>query len=129
MKINHIGFLTKDINKSLKEFKHLGFAVEKETVYDSCRKVNILFLINDYLRIELIEPKLDSPIYPLLKRYKNTPYHICYESNNFNEDIDYLLSEGFSLFKEPEIAPAMDNSNVCFLIGVDSGITEIVEKK
>ncbi|MGP1457982.1 MAG: VOC family protein [Treponema sp.] len=95
MTIHHVGFLTKNIKKSEKEFLNLGFNIEQTVQYDSIRKINIEFIVNGDYRIELIEPvDKDSPMYPLLKRYKNTPYHFCYISKNLYSDIEYLTKLG-----------------------------------
>lgn len=79
MEIHHIGYLCKDIQESISAFIALNYVLEKEVVFDEMRQVNICFLLNGTYRIELIAPVDEtSPIYGLLKKYKNTPYHICY---------------------------------------------------
>lgn len=95
MKVHHVGFLTKNLERSRADFLLLGYSVEKPSAYDHIRKVNIEFLTNGGYRVELIEPcGKDSPLYPLLKRYKNTPYHLCYESADFENDINALSNDG-----------------------------------
>lgn len=49
-----------------------------EIVYDEHRKCFFSFISNDDVLIELIQPEKTSDIYPLLKRYKNNPYHLCF---------------------------------------------------
>ncbi|MDB2142050.1 VOC family protein [Enterocloster clostridioformis] len=85
MKIHHVGYLTKNLNKSKFLFEKLGFIVEKEKAYDALRKIHIVFMLNGDYRIELIEPDgEESSVWGLLKRYKNTPYHFCYEVDDMN---------------------------------------------
>ena len=130
MIIHHVGFLTKNLKKSESEFLALGFEIEKEAKFDHIRKVNISFLINNGYRVELIEPAgKDSPLYPLLKHYKNTPYHFCYESENIDSDMRILPEKGFFIMQKPEIAPCLDNLHVCFLMGSNCGIIELVDKQ
>lgn len=130
MEIHHVGYLTKSISASLPEFARLGFAVERETSFDPFRKIDILFMRNDAYRVELIEPKgEDSPLYPLLKRYKNTPYHLCFSSDSLQRDISRLQEVGYLLMQEPMSAPCLDNAEAAFLMHPDLGIVELAEFK
>ena len=128
MNIHHVGYLTKDLNKAQDEFLALGFVVEQEKAYDEHRKINISFIINGNYRVELIEPVDDSsPMYPLLKRYKNTPYHICYEVDDLEASIAELSTKGYTIMQEPLEAPCIENKRVSFLINSNLGIIELVE--
>ena len=128
MTIHHVGYLTKDLNKAQDEFLALGFVVEQEKAYDEHRKINISFIINGNYRVELIEPVDDSsPMYPLLKRYKNTPYHICYEVDDLEASIAELSTKGYTVMQEPLEAPCIENKRVSFLINSNLGIIELVE--
>jgi methylmalonyl-CoA/ethylmalonyl-CoA epimerase len=128
MNIHHVGYLTKDLNKAQDEFLALGFVVEQEKAYDEHRKINISFIVNGNYRVELIEPVDDSsPMYPLLKRYKNTPYHICYEVDNLEASIAELSTKGYTVMQEPLEAPCIENKRVSFLINSNLGIIELVE--
>ena len=83
MKIHHVGYLAKSIDKTEKKFFELGYEVEQPTKYDEIRDIKIEFLRNGDYRVELIEPaSKNSPLYPLLKNYKNSPYHICYVTDD-----------------------------------------------
>ena len=128
MNIHHVGYLTKDLNKAQDEFLALGFVVEQEKAYDEHRKINISFIVNGNYRVELIEPVDDSsPMYPLLKRYKNTPYHICYEVDDLEASIAELSTKGYTIMQEPLEAPCIENKRVSFLINSNLGIIELVE--
>lgn len=61
LKIHHIGYLVKKIEKAKKSFEALGYLVEQDTVYDDIRKVNICFLVKDGYRVELVSPSLRTP--------------------------------------------------------------------
>ena len=96
LKIHHIGYLVKKIEKAKKTFEVLGYHIEQDTVYDEIRKVDICFLIKDGYRVELVSPvSADSVVSGLLKKYKNTPYHICYEAEDPEEACQELTSNGF----------------------------------
>lgn len=129
MKIHHIGYLVKDLLEAEKQFLLLGYEREAECVYDAARDADICFYINGEYRIELVAPKSsDSVVYGLLKKYKNTPYHICYYSENLEVDIEKLRNNGFWQIDEPKEAVAIDSKRVVFLLSNQSGMIELVEE-
>jgi len=128
MKIHHIGYLVKKLGRSEEAFSKIGFTVEKEAVYDHIRDVNISFMLNGEYRVELIEPaSKDSPLYPLLKNYKNSPYHICYLADDLEASRTELEAQGFMVIQDTQTAPALDGRNVIFMVSADIGIIELVE--
>ncbi|HCI29856.1 MAG: VOC family protein [Thermotogaceae bacterium] len=129
MKVHHVGYAVKSIEDARKEFELLGFRCESETVLDNVRKVRILFMTNDTCRIELIEPnESDNPIESILKKVGSSPYHICYESEDIENDARLLKEKGFRVISDVSEAPALGNKNVCFLYSKDIGIIELVQE-
>lgn len=127
LKVHHIGYLVKKINAAIQSFEALGYRIVQETVYDDIRKVDICFMEKDGYCIELISPvSADSIVYGLLKRYKNSPYHICYETEDFETDYQTLLSNGFIAMDEPAPAPALQNRKVTFLTSASMGMIELI---
>ncbi|MBO4457969.1 MAG: VOC family protein [Butyrivibrio sp.] len=128
MKIHHVGYLAKNIEKTEKKFFELGYEVEQATKYDEIRDIKIEFLKNGDYRVELIEPMGEnSPMYPLLKRFKNSPYHFCYEVENLDEAVKELESKRYTVIQEPQIAPCIAGKRVAFLNNISMGIIELVE--
>ena len=128
MKIHHVGYLVKKIEKTRKKFLELGYQVEVPVSYDEIRKINIEFLVNGDYRVELIEPMdAESPMYPLLKRYKNTPYHLCYEVENLETAIKDLEDKHYTVIQSPEKAPCIEGKRVVFLNNISMGIIELLE--
>jgi methylmalonyl-CoA/ethylmalonyl-CoA epimerase len=129
MEIHHIGYLVKKIRKSIEEFKKLGYQSETGVIEDSVRNVYISFLIKDGYRVELVSPiDENSVIFNLMKKYKNSPYHICYMSDNYKDDVTSLSQRGYTLIEEPKIAPALDNKLAVFLVNPTIGMLEVIEK-
>lgn len=127
LKIHHIGYLVKKIEKAKETFEALGYRVERDTVYDEIRKVDICFLIKDGYRVELVSPaSADSVVSGLLKKYKNTPYHICYEADDPETAYRELTENGFAAIDTPTPAPALDNREVVFLTSPVIGMVELV---
>lgn len=128
MKIHHIGYLTKNIEKTRESFLKLGYKVEVPICEDYIRKAKIIFMKNEDYRVELIQPlEKESPLYGLLKRYKNVPYHFCYETSNMELQVNKMCNEGYMVIQEPQIAPCLQNRLVTFLIGPDMGIVELLQ--
>ena len=88
MNIHHIGYLVKKGPKAQAAFEALGYIAEGEWTHDEIRKVDILFLQKDGYRIELVSPYApDSVVSGLIRTYKNAPYHLCYEAENFEKEL------------------------------------------
>ena len=130
MRIHHIGYLVKNIDKAISSFQALGYKLTVPSTWDEDRMAHICFLKNEDYCVELICPSKESPLYSLLKQYSNAPYHICYKSENLEAAIEELKSEKFMLFKEPASAPVIgDTARVAFLISARIGMIELVEEK
>lgn len=127
LKIHHIGYLVKKIEKAKNTFESLGYLTRQDTVYDDIRKVNICFVEKDGYLIELISPVSDdSVVSGLLKKYKNSPYHICYETDNLETAFADLTSNGFTAIDTPTPAPALDGRKVVFLTSSAIGMVELL---
>ncbi|MDE7014102.1 MAG: VOC family protein [Kineothrix sp.] len=126
--IHHIGYLVKKINQAIDEFERLGYTAVSDTIYDDIRKVHICFMEKDGYRIELVSPAdNESVVAGLLKKYKNCPYHICYETPAFDADLEALAAEGFTAIDSPAPAPALSGRRVVFLMNRFLGMIELLE--
>ena len=131
MKVHHIGYVVKHIDRAVAEFTALGGGQVTETVYDPRRKVNILFLdcAGGGGQIELIEPTAsDSVAAGLLKKMGASPYHICYTFSSLEETIGDLRKRHWFVTAPPESAPAIGNRRVAFLYHAQVGLIEILEE-
>lgn len=127
LKIHHIGYLVKKIEKAKQTFEALGYHVEQDTVRDEIRKVDICFLTKDGYRVELVSPfSEESVVAGLLKKYKNTPYHICYEADDPEAAYAELTANGFAAIDTPTPAPALGGCKVVFLTSPVIGMIELI---
>ena len=132
MKIHHIGYLVKEIDKSIIQFENLGFMYTDIPIVDKIRDLKILFMYNNDVVIELIQSlSNNSRVSGLLKHYINSPYHFCYETNDMNLSIQMLINiNGYILIETPSPAPAIYGCpNVTFLFNKDIGLIELIEIK
>ncbi len=127
LKIHHIGYLVKKIDQAKRTFESLGYRVEQDTVYDDIRKVDICFLVKDGYRVELVSPvSPDSVVANLIKKYKNAPYHICYETDDCKAALSALGADGFLAIDTPAPAPALSGRKVIFLTSAVAGMIELI---
>lgn len=61
-----------------------------------------------------------------MKRYKNSPYHICYETKEFAQDFAELTANGFLAVDELTKAPALGGREVVFLNNASLGLIELI---
>lgn len=126
--IHHIGYLVKKIVPAIRSFEALEFQVAREVTRDDIREVDICFLEKDGYRVELVSPySATSVVAGLLKKYKNCPYHICYETSHFEEALEELTSHGYVMMGSPTPAPAIDQHPVVFLMNASLGMIELLD--
>ena len=131
MKIHHIGYCVRDIIKSKSELEKIGFISFCPPCKDDDRKVNIQFMKNDEIVIELVSPTGEekSPIDGILEKIGDTVYHICYETKNISNEIEKLKKDKYVVVTKPEQAAAINGNNVAFLYKKNVGLIELVEIK
>lgn len=94
LKINHIGYAVKKLDRAVSQMEDIGYKFGN-MVADQDRRIWIVFGRKDGYQIELISPiSKGSPIDKILKNSGPTPYHICYESDCFDADIEQLTCGG-----------------------------------
>lgn len=133
MHIHHIGYLVKNIQEAEKDFKKLHAQLLMTATYDPDGHAYMSFLDVDGCVVELVCPDKDSNLYPLLKKHKNSPYHMCYEVENLQESISEMEVEGFVCFKQPEDAKMIDilqnvsGCKVAFMMSSSIGMIELLQ--
>ena len=128
LKVHHIGYLVKKTEPAIRTLQALGYQVTQDTMFDEIRQVDICFLEKDGYRIELVCPVSDkSVVYGLLRKYKNCPYHICYEAADFEKDFDALRAEGFLPIDTLTPAPALAGREVVFMTHAALGMIELIK--
>lgn len=129
MTIHHIGYLVKKLERARLAFEALGYSVEQEMVRDEFRKVDIVFLVKDGYRIELVSPyDPASVVAGLLARTGNSPYHVCYEVEDLDREVESLREAHYVVNSEPAPAPACGGARVAFLVHPYLGMVELLEK-
>lgn len=129
MQIDHIGYAVKNIEKARGMFERLGYRFEA-LCEDTDRNLWIQFGELDGYRIELIsslQKNKESPVDAYLQKLGPTPYHICYRSHAFDEDLEKLRQQGFKVTIAPRPAKAFGGKRVVFLMNLHVGLIEVAE--
>lgn len=127
LSVHHIGYLVKKIEKAKQTFEQLGYRTEQDVVYDDIRKINICFMVMGDCRVELVSPvSEDSVVAGLIRKYKNSPYHICYETDDYEAAYAELTAHGFLAIDTPTPAPALGGRKVVFLTNAAIGMIELI---
>ncbi len=128
LKVHHIGYLVKNHKRGRDAILALGYKSVTEPVFDELRGVNISFVEKDGYVVELISPETkDSVVCGLHKKIGNSPYHICYSTDDFDGEIERLTKSGYVMFEEPKPAVAFENKRVCFLVHPFLGMIAILD--
>ena len=128
MKVHHVGYLVKRLEKAEKAFSALGYVEKQKVVYDPIRDVDISFWEKDGYTVELVCPKSEkSVVANLIRTYKNAPYHICYETDDLEAEMNKMEKTGFMKIDNPTPAPAISGGGtVLFLYSAQIGFVELL---
>jgi len=126
--IDHIGYVTKKIEKTIASFSILGYEAG-EIFNDDTQKTRICFLEKKgEVSLELVEPYPDNETMLKMLKKGTTPYHVCYIVPDINLAFEQLQESGFTPLFSPVAAPAFDNRLICYFWKNDMGLIEIVEQ-
>ena len=127
--IEHIGYITKSIEKTAETFKVLGYIAE-DIVNDDTQKTRICFLRKEgEVSIELVEPYPENATMLKMLKKGTTPYHTCYTVPDVHAVYEQLTDLGFAPLFTPVEAPAFDNRLICYFWKNDIGLIEVVEQE
>lgn len=128
MRIDHIGYAVKNIEKARAAFEELGFVFD-ELIDDTDRNIFIQFGRNDGYCVELVSPdgNGESPADYFLGKVGPTPYHICYRTDDIERDIADLTAKKFKVIVPLAPAMAFGGCRVVFMMNRALGMIEIVE--
>ncbi|MDR3164312.1 MAG: VOC family protein [Synergistaceae bacterium] len=129
MKIHHVGFAVYNLENAKKAFMSLGYTVKKERIEDPFRDLEYVFMEKEHMMIELLAPlSASSPVSGWLAKNGASPYHVCYETDDFEDDTNLLRRQGFTVIKNAEPSVALDGRKICFLYSTAIGIVELLEE-
>jgi methylmalonyl-CoA/ethylmalonyl-CoA epimerase len=126
MRFHHIGIACRNIDEEIANISRIHQVVKKSPViFDQQQNAELVLLtLADGTSIELITGK---QVETFLKK-NITYYHICFEVDDINAEIDRLVNEGAFLISSPKPAVLFNNKEVAFL-NVSYGMIELLNSK
>ena len=129
MKVHHVAYLTKNIDRKADELcRVLGAIRLGEPVVDPGQGARIVFLDLGGMRLELIEPWGDNS--PVATRVRKSPglFHLCFEVDDLEGTLHRLeAAEEATVIKPPQPGPAIENRRVAFVVTTGNDLIEFVE--
>lgn len=130
MKPHHIGYLIRDMEKAINEFEQLGYERTSGITYDDYRDIEICFLQNAGVCVELVRAVSEkSVVYALSKKIGASPYHICYQVEDVEAEAATLRERGYLPIGEAMPAPALEGVLAAFFYSKQMGILELIGKE
>jgi Glyoxalase/Bleomycin resistance protein/Dioxygenase superfamily len=130
MKLDHVGFLTEDVDRDMEAFTRLfGSMTWSERIVDPLQDVIARFgRTADGLVYELIQPgSPKSPIAASLKARKNIFNHVCYRCADIAAKAEELREQGFFPVTEPKPGVAFAGHLVQFFYQPNGLLLEMIE--
>lgn len=141
IRLDHIGFVTKDIESLAKVFRALGISDITKPIENQSQKVAASFASvgdREDVYVEILEPtRNDSPISKFLEKQGGGLHHLCFEVDNIEEKSKELTEKGFKMIVPPEDCGAYDENlqrdccgitKIAFFIAADRFLIELIEK-
>ena len=130
-KIEHIGYLTDNIEETIKVFAPLGFCQVGGVVNDDTQRTKLCFIEKTgETPIELVEPYEDNrTIQRMLSKHGNGPYHLCYGVDDIDESYEEMMAADWLPLFKPVEAPALGNRKICYFFKQEVGYIELVNNK
>ncbi len=130
MKIHHVGIFVKKISDFKKYFnKKVLITYSSKITLDKNLGVRVKFIKfkGSNQLFEIIEPYgKKNPVTPILKSRNNTINHLAYLSNNFQDDIDDLVSK--NCYPISKIMKSkFFKSNIVFLMSPFNFVIEVID--
>ena len=129
LKLHHIGVATRNIEKELSIFESLGYKKISDVFEDPVQRIKGLFIeAKNQPCLELLEGLSDdNPIKSHLLK-GNKFYHIAYETNDIEKDLEKFISEKKAKVIVP-ITKATYFEKICFMMFPNMMIVELVQPK
>jgi methylmalonyl-CoA/ethylmalonyl-CoA epimerase len=126
MKFHHVGVACKNIDEEIASISKIHQVIKQSpTVFDKEQNAELVMLtLVDGTNIELISGK---QVETFLKKKINY-YHLCFEVDDINLEIERLVNENAWLISPPKPAILFNNREVAFL-NVSYGIIELLNSK
>jgi methylmalonyl-CoA/ethylmalonyl-CoA epimerase len=131
MRFHHVGYAVQDIRKYLADFLVPMFSPLHVTdpVADPIQQVTVCFAeMPGGAVIELVEPLGDkSPVRSILGSSRGGLYHLCYEVDDLDHEVERFRGKGCLPLGKPVPAAAFNGRRIVFLLTPQRDLIELLE--
>lgn len=134
MKLHHVGYLVRSIDRASEEILNsIQEYYKTKTVYDKEQDAFIEFIwfedSQGYSCLELVQPgNNNQKLIGLVNKNGDHLYHICYETENFDVEYENMIKKGAIVIKDKKKAIALNNKTVAFFYLRKGLIIELLQK-
>jgi hypothetical protein len=129
VRFHHFGLALQNDGFAITYFQAMGYEIPL-TVYDPEQNVNLRLCTHpDQPAVEMVMPgQGDGPLTPLLKRYNELVYHICYEVSDPESWLSYMDIKGVDYAEVVPRKPAVlfGGRHVSFYRARGIGLIEVL---
>ena len=125
MVFHHVGIACRDIQKALQQLKKVHTIVDQSAIiYDELQDVSLCMVtVENGLKMEFVA---GTTVEAFVKR-GITKYHLCFECDNIDLEIEKLTANGAVMVSGPKPAILFGGKHVAFLL-VSYGLLELLQK-
>jgi methylmalonyl-CoA/ethylmalonyl-CoA epimerase len=128
LRFHHIGVACRDIDKEMRAFEVLGYALDGDPFSDPLQKIRGCFLTGVGPRVELLAPLDDSsPLMPWLEKGVKM-YHQAYEIESMDAALPAFTAARAVVVSPPKPAVAFDGRQIAFLMLPNLLLIELIER-
>jgi len=130
--LHHVGYAVPEIGDLANTYaRRYGYEIVTPVIHDPIQTalVQFLRLPGDGVYLEFVAP--DGPESRLAgtMRRRGGLNHLCYTSGNLEETVERMKASGMLLFRDPQPATAFGGRRICWLIGDDWMLVELLERR
>ena len=131
LRLHHAGYATSSIPPLVNQYvSRFGYEVCTPLIHDPLQTAMVQFLRlpGDDVYLEFVAP--DGPDSKLSRaaHKRGGLHHLCFMAQALENAIDLLVHQGMMLISEPQPAVAFAGRRICWLLGEDPLLVELVER-
>jgi methylmalonyl-CoA/ethylmalonyl-CoA epimerase len=132
MRFHHIGYAVVDIDRFAGDFFQPTFQPLSisDKIFDPLQEVTVCFAeMQGGVVIELVQPaNPNSRLYSIINSNRGGFYHVCYEVENLDREIDRFRRQRCMPLGRPVPAVAFGKRRIAFLLTPHRDLIELLER-
>jgi methylmalonyl-CoA/ethylmalonyl-CoA epimerase len=132
LQLHHVGYAVQSIEPAVETYVHrYGYRRASSIIHDPLQTafVQFLQLPGDRVYLEFVAPDRPESVLAGAVKKGGGMNHLCYTAVPLEQAIAHLESTGMRLIAEPKPAVAFAGRRICWLLGEDRLLVELVERR